>query len=52
MQQFFDHHLKGVPAPRWLDDGVPDVERDEEKERFNAPAKPSATEPVAAIVTQ
>ena len=28
MQQFFDHYLKGAPAPRWLDRGLPAVEKD------------------------
>ena len=23
MKEFFDHHLKGAPAPEWLDEGVP-----------------------------
>lgn len=23
MKQFFDHHLKGVPAPKWMTEGVP-----------------------------
>jgi hypothetical protein len=23
MQEFFDHHLKGKPAPSWLTEGVP-----------------------------
>ena len=23
MQQFFDHHLKGAPAPVWMEEGVP-----------------------------
>lgn len=27
VQQFFDHHLKGAPAPRWLSDGVPWMQR-------------------------
>ncbi len=40
MQQFFDHHLKGAPAPEWLEKGVPYVERDEEKLKFNAPPAP------------
>ena len=31
MQQFFDHHLKGKPAPAWMRDGVPYTERDQEK---------------------
>jgi dipeptidyl aminopeptidase/acylaminoacyl peptidase len=34
MQQFFDHFLKGAPAPEWMEKGVPYVDRDEEKERF------------------
>jgi hypothetical protein len=25
MQQFFDHYLKGAPAPVWMVDGVPAV---------------------------
>jgi dipeptidyl aminopeptidase/acylaminoacyl peptidase len=46
MQQFFDHHLKGAPAPKWLEEGIPYIERDEEKQQFNGPAKAEA-EPVA-----
>lgn len=34
MQQFFDHFLKGAPAPEWMEKGVPYIEREEEKERF------------------
>jgi dipeptidyl aminopeptidase/acylaminoacyl peptidase len=34
MQQFFDHFLKGAPAPEWMEKGIPYIERDEEKERF------------------
>jgi len=34
MQQFFDHFLKGVPAPEWMEKGIPYLEREEEKERF------------------
>ncbi|HVI49106.1 MAG TPA: prolyl oligopeptidase family serine peptidase [Chitinophaga sp.] len=26
-QQFFDHFLKGAPAPQWLDNGVPATEK-------------------------
>jgi len=26
--QFFDHYLKGAPAPKWLTDGVPFLEKD------------------------
>ncbi len=34
MQQFFDHHLKGAPAPEWMVKGVPFAERDKEKEQW------------------
>ena len=23
MKQFFDHHLKGEPAPEWMTEGIP-----------------------------
>lgn len=26
MQQFFDHHLKGKPAPKWLEEGIAHLE--------------------------
>jgi dipeptidyl aminopeptidase/acylaminoacyl peptidase len=26
--QFFDHYLKGAPAPKWMTDGVPYLQRD------------------------
>jgi dipeptidyl aminopeptidase/acylaminoacyl peptidase len=26
--QFFDHHLKGAPAPKWMTEGVPYLNRD------------------------
>ena len=25
--EFFDHYLKGAPAPKWLTDGVPFLEK-------------------------
>lgn len=28
MQQYFDHYLKGAPAPAWMEKGVPYLERD------------------------
>jgi hypothetical protein len=28
MQQYFDHFLKGAPAPDWMRKGVPYLERD------------------------
>ncbi len=36
MHQFFDHYLKGAPAPEWMEKGIPYLEKDEEKLRFNA----------------
>jgi len=28
LQQYFDHYLKGAPAPAWMEKGVPFIERD------------------------
>jgi dipeptidyl aminopeptidase/acylaminoacyl peptidase len=38
MQQFFDHYLMGAPRPEWMEKGVPFVDREEEKERFQKAA--------------
>ena len=38
MHQFFDHFLKGTPAPEWMEKGIPYIERDEEKVKFNRKA--------------
>ncbi|MDQ6886668.1 MAG: prolyl oligopeptidase family serine peptidase [Gemmatimonadota bacterium] len=27
MQQFFDHHLKGAPAPAWMEKGIPFLQK-------------------------
>lgn len=44
MHQFFEHYLKGAPAPEWLENGIPYIDREEEKLNFNAPAtKPETT---------
>lgn len=45
MQQYFDHHLKGAPAPKWMTDGVPYRERDREKLEFNPPKHPVHPKP-------
>ena len=34
MNQYFDHFLKGAPAPEWMEKGIPFNDREEEKERF------------------
>ena len=28
LQDFFDHHLRGEPAPGWMTDGVPQTEKE------------------------
>jgi dipeptidyl aminopeptidase/acylaminoacyl peptidase len=48
MKEFFDHHLKGAPAPDWLQYGIPRLKMQEhidqrlkertEREKVNAPA--------------
>ena len=55
MAEYFGHHLKGEPAPKWMSDGVAFHERDAEKLPFApsfvdayvkpAPAAPAAVEP-------
>lgn len=30
--QFFDHHLRGAPAPKWMTDGVPYIVKDQLRE--------------------
>ncbi len=36
MQQFFDHFLKGAPAPDWMEKGIPYLDKDKEKEQIKA----------------
>ncbi|MCW5549008.1 MAG: S9 family peptidase [Opitutaceae bacterium] len=46
MWQFFDHFLRGAPAPDWLEKGIPYLEREEEKLRFNSlPAQDARSSP-------
>jgi dipeptidyl aminopeptidase/acylaminoacyl peptidase len=40
--EFFDHYLKGAPAPKWLEQGVPFLEKEAPKEPANEPAKEPA----------
>jgi len=30
MQQFFDHYLKGAPAPKWMTEGIPAIDKGKE----------------------
>jgi dipeptidyl aminopeptidase/acylaminoacyl peptidase len=34
MKEFFDHKLKGAPAPEWMQKGIPYLQRDKEKEQY------------------
>ncbi len=36
MQQYFDHFLKGTPEPEWMAKGIPYIQREQEKEKFNS----------------
>lgn len=32
--EFFDHYLKGAPAPEWMGKGIPFLQREKEKEKY------------------
>lgn len=34
MRQFFDHYLKGAPAPAWMTEGVPFLEKEKHLREF------------------
>ena len=34
MKEYFDHFLKGAPAPDWMEKGIPYLQRDKEKEQY------------------
>jgi dipeptidyl aminopeptidase/acylaminoacyl peptidase len=36
MKEFFDHKLKGTPAPDWIQKGIPYLQRDKEKEKYRS----------------
>jgi dipeptidyl aminopeptidase/acylaminoacyl peptidase len=36
LQEFFDHHLKGAPAPEWMEKGIPYLQREKEKEKYRS----------------
>ncbi|MGH9801405.1 MAG: alpha/beta hydrolase family protein, partial [Blastocatellia bacterium] len=38
IQEFLDHKLKGAPAPEWMEKGIPYLQREKEKEKYNKPA--------------
>jgi len=40
LQEFFDHFLKGAPAPDWIEKGIPYLQREKEKEKYRATDTP------------
>jgi dipeptidyl aminopeptidase/acylaminoacyl peptidase len=44
MQEFFDHYLKGVPAPEWMEKGIPFLQREKEKEKYRSTDYPDSTD--------
>lgn len=40
LQEFFDHFLKGAPAPEWIEKGIPYLQREKEKEKYRATDMP------------
>ena len=48
--EWFDHHLKGEPAPRWITNGERYLERERDLQQRKLPAKPADDdEPSAAL---
>jgi dipeptidyl aminopeptidase/acylaminoacyl peptidase len=41
--EWFDHHLKGEPAPRWITDGERYIDRERDLQQRKLPAKPATT---------
>ena len=45
MREFFDHYLKGKPAPKWMEEGIPHLKmKDHLKERVKALKPPEPKE--------
>jgi dipeptidyl aminopeptidase/acylaminoacyl peptidase len=40
LQEFFDHFLKGAPAPEWMEKGIPYLQREKEKEKYRTTDEP------------
>lgn len=41
MQQFFDHKLKGAPAPEWMIKGIPAVDKGRDQFQMTTPTPPT-----------
>lgn len=37
MFEFFNHFLKGAPAPEWMEKGIPYLDREKEKDKYRQP---------------
>ena len=48
MQQFFDHYLKGAPAPMWMEQGVPAILKGKTLGLEPATVEPVVTEPTGS----
>jgi len=44
MKEFFDHYLKGAPAPKWMTDGVPRLQMEDHLKERAALKKPPVPE--------
>jgi hypothetical protein len=52
MREYFDHHLKGAPAPAWWTEGVPLLDMDKHlKQRAPKPTKAPAPPPPTTTTT-
>lgn len=52
MREYFDHHLKGAPAPAWWTAGVPRLDMDKHlKQRSPKPKKAPVAPPATATTT-
>jgi dipeptidyl aminopeptidase/acylaminoacyl peptidase len=45
LQEFFDHFLKGAPAPEWMEKGIPYLQREKEKEKYRVADRESEARP-------
>jgi hypothetical protein len=43
MQQFFDHYLKGAPAPAWMREGIPFLDKGRDQIAATAAAAAAGT---------
>jgi hypothetical protein len=52
MREYFDHHLKGAPAPAWWTEGVPRLDMEKHlKQRAPKPKKAPAPSPSPTSTT-